>query len=70
MLAVLGISDAELLFEAFDAIAAADPRRALAAASGAVDSGHDPAAFIRELEIHARELLVVQMEGGEVPARS
>jgi DNA polymerase III gamma/tau subunit len=65
---VLGISDAELLFEAFDAIAAADPRRALAAASGAVDSGHDPAAFIRELEIHARELLVVQMEGGEVPS--
>jgi DNA polymerase-3 subunit gamma/tau len=68
VLAVLGISDAELLFEAFDAIAAADPRRALAAASGAVDSGHDPAAFIRELEIHARELLVVQMEGGEVPS--
>jgi DNA polymerase III subunit gamma/tau len=33
VLAVLGISDAELLFEAFDAIAAADPRRALAAAS-------------------------------------
>ena len=63
VLAVLGVSDAELLFEAFDAIAAADPRRALAAASGAVDSGHDPAAFIRELEIHARELLVVQMEG-------
>ncbi|MGD1051050.1 MAG: DNA polymerase III subunit gamma/tau [Solirubrobacteraceae bacterium] len=68
VLAVLGISDAELLFEAFDAIAAADPRRALAAASGAVDSGHDPAAFIRELEIHARELLVVQMEGGQVPS--
>ena len=68
VLAVLGISDAELLFEAFDAIAAADPRRALAAASGAVDSGHDPAAFIRELEIHARELLVVQMEGGKVPS--
>jgi DNA polymerase-3 subunit gamma/tau len=68
VLAVLGISDAELLFEAFDAIAAADPRRALAAAAGAVDSGHDPAAFIRELEIHARELLVVQMEGGEVPS--
>jgi DNA polymerase-3 subunit gamma/tau len=68
VLAVLGISDAELLFEAFDAIAAADPRRALAAASGAVDSGHDPAAFIRELEVHARELLVVQMEGGEVPS--
>jgi DNA polymerase III subunit gamma/tau len=68
VLAVLGISDAELLFESFDAIAAADPRGALAAAANAVDGGHDPAAFIRELEIHARELLIVQMEGGGVPA--
>ena len=31
-------------------------------------AGHDPAAFIRELEIHARELLIVQMQGGGVPA--
>ena len=38
-----------------------------AAVAGAVDGGHDPAAFIRELEAHARELLVVQMLGGEVP---
>jgi DNA polymerase-3 subunit gamma/tau len=68
VLAVLGISDAELLFEAFDAIAAADPRAALVAAANAVDGGHDPAAFIRELEIHARELLIVQIQGGEVPA--
>ncbi|MGD0386531.1 MAG: DNA polymerase III subunit gamma/tau [Solirubrobacteraceae bacterium] len=68
VLAVLGISDAELLFEAFDAIAGADPRGALAASANAVDGGHDPAAFIRELEIHARELLIVQMQGGGVPA--
>ena len=68
VLAVLGISDAELLFESVDAIAAADPRGALAACANAVDGGHDPAAFIRELEIHARELLIVQMQGGGVPA--
>ncbi len=68
VLAVLGISDAELLFEAFDAIATADPRRALRAAASAVDGGHDPAAFIRELEVHARELLIVQMQDGSVPA--
>jgi DNA polymerase-3 subunit gamma/tau len=67
VLAVLGISDAELLFTALDAIAAADPRAALAAVADAVDGGHDPAAFIRELETHARELLVVQMQGGGVP---
>ena len=67
VLAVLGISDAELLFAALDAVIAADPRGALAAAADAVDGGHDPAAFIRELETHARELLVVQMQGGSVP---
>jgi DNA polymerase-3 subunit gamma/tau len=67
VLAVLGISDAELLFEALDAVARANARRALQAAAAAVDGGHDPAAFIRELETHARELLVVQMHDGEVP---
>jgi DNA polymerase III subunit gamma/tau len=67
VLAVLGISDAELLFEALDAVARANARRALAAAAAAVDGGHDPAAFVRELETHARELLVVQMHDGEVP---
>jgi DNA polymerase-3 subunit gamma/tau len=68
VLAVLGISDAELRFAAFDAIAAADVRAALHACANAVDGGHDPAAFIRELEIHARELMIVQMQGGGVPA--
>ncbi len=66
VLAVLGISDAELLFDALDAVAAADPRAALAVVARAVDGGHDPAAFIRELEVHARELLIVAMADGAV----
>jgi DNA polymerase-3 subunit gamma/tau len=67
VLAVLGISDADLRFAAFDAIAAGDVRAALHACAHAVDGGHEPAAFIRELEIHARELMIVQMQGGGVP---
>jgi DNA polymerase-3 subunit gamma/tau len=68
VLAVLGISDAELLFRALDAVAGADPRGALLAVVEAVDGGRDPAAFIRELEAHAREVLIVQVQGGVVPA--
>jgi DNA polymerase III subunit gamma/tau len=68
VLAVLGISDADLLFRALDAVAAEDPRAALGAIAEALDGGRDPAAFIRELEAHARELLIVQMQGGDVPA--
>jgi DNA polymerase-3 subunit gamma/tau len=66
-LAVLGISDVELLFQALDAVAGADPRRALETAAAAVEGGHDPAAFIRELEAHTRELLVVALADGVVP---
>ena len=68
VLAVLGISDSELLFSTLDAIASAEPRAALLAVAAAVDGGRDPAAFIRELEAHARELLIVQTLGGAVPA--
>jgi DNA polymerase III subunit gamma/tau len=68
VLAVLGISDAELLFVALDAIAAADPRAALLAVASAVDGGREATTFARELEAHARELLVVQTLGGTVPA--
>src|SRR5579872_1201665 len=58
-LALLGISDADLLFRTLDAIAGEDPRAALRSIAEAVDGGRDPAAFIRELEAHARELLIV-----------
>ena len=67
VLAVLGISDAELLFKTIDAIATADPRATLLALAAAVESGRDPAAFTRELEAHARELLITQTLGGSVP---
>jgi DNA polymerase-3 subunit gamma/tau len=67
VLAVLGISDSELLFGALDAIASADPRATLLAVASAIDGGRDPAAFIRELETHARELLIIQTLGGAIP---
>ena len=67
VLAVLGISDVELLVRAMDAVAAGDPRGALGVVGDAVEGGHDPAAFIRELESHARELLIVALQDGAVP---
>jgi DNA polymerase III subunit gamma/tau len=67
VLAVLGISDVELLVRAMDAVAAGDPRGALGVVGDAVEGGHDPAAFIRELEAHARELLIVRLQDGAVP---
>ncbi|HEX2086285.1 MAG TPA: DNA polymerase III subunit gamma/tau [Solirubrobacteraceae bacterium] len=67
VLAVLGVADADLLFECLDAVAAADPRRALAAAARLSESGRDASAFLRDLEAHARDLMVVGTLG-QVPA--
>jgi DNA polymerase-3 subunit gamma/tau len=67
VLAVLGVADADLLFEALEAVAAHDPRRALLAAAKLSESGRDAAAFIRDLESHARDLMVVGTLG-DVPA--
>ena len=66
MLAVLGVADAELLFEAFDAVAAGDARAALLRRGAARRLGPRRRPVLRDLEAHARELLVVQMLG-EVP---
>ena len=66
MLAVLGVADAELLFAAVDAIVARDPAAALRAATRLADSGRDPGQVLRDLELHGRELLTVQVLG-EVP---
>jgi DNA polymerase-3 subunit gamma/tau len=59
VLAVLGVADAELLFATLEAVHAGDPRRALQAVAGCIDAGRDPAGFVRELEAHVREVLVV-----------
>ncbi len=67
VLAVLGIADAEQLFAAVDAIAAHDPAAALRAGAVLAQSGRDPGQVLRDLEVHGRELLTVQVLG-EVPA--
>jgi len=59
VLAVLGVADAELVEEAFEAVGAGDARRALLAVHRCTESGHDASAFASDLEVRARELLVV-----------
>lgn len=66
VLAVLGIADAEQLFASVDAVIARDPAAALRAATALSASGRDPGQVLRDLEIHGRELLSVQVLG-EVP---
>jgi len=66
VLAVLGVADADLLFEALDAIAVADPRAALLAAARLAQTGRDADGFARDLEAHARDLMIVYTLG-EVP---
>ena len=67
VLAVLGVADGRLLEETVDAVAAGDARRVLQALAQCVDQGRDAAMFATDLEVRARELLVVQALG-EVPA--
>jgi DNA polymerase-3 subunit gamma/tau len=67
VLAVLGVADADLLLEAADAVVAGDPRAALEVAARVASTGRDPAQFLRDLEAHVRDLLVVGLVG-EVPA--
>jgi DNA polymerase-3 subunit gamma/tau len=66
VLAVLGVADAEQLFGAVEAIVAGDPAEALRAAARLSESGRDPGQVLRDLEVHGRELLTVQILG-EVP---
>jgi DNA polymerase-3 subunit gamma/tau len=67
VLAVLGVADAGLLEELVDAVDAGDARRALIALERCVEGGRDAGSFAGDLEVHARELLVVQTLG-ELPA--
>jgi DNA polymerase-3 subunit gamma/tau len=67
VLAVLGVADARLLEETVDAVATGDARRALQALEECAEQGRDAGSFAADLEVRARELLVVQTLG-EVPA--
>jgi DNA polymerase III subunit gamma/tau len=66
VLELLGAADAELLFEAVDAVIAEDPRAVLLGVEKMARSGRDPAQFARDLLAHLRHLLVTQAVG-EVP---
>jgi DNA polymerase-3 subunit gamma/tau len=67
VLAVLGVADTEVLFEAVNAVAERDPRAALRLVARVADAGRDPGQLRLDLETHARALLVVQTLQ-EVPA--
>ncbi len=67
VLAVLGVADSEQLFAAVEAIVAGEPAEAMRAAARLAESGRDPGHVLRDLEIHGRELLAVQVLD-EVPA--
>jgi len=66
VLAVLGVADASLLEATIDAVAAGDAARALRTLEQCAEQGRDAASFASDLEVRARELLVVQTLG-EVP---
>ena len=60
VLAVLGAVDDDLLFGALDAVAAHDAAAALRVAAQLAATGRDLVSATRDLEVHARELLVVR----------
>ena len=66
VLEMLGAADAELLFEAVDAVVAEDPKAVLLGVEKMARSGRDPSQFARDLLAHLRFLLVAQTTG-EVP---
>ncbi len=66
VLEMLGAADAELLFEAVDAVIAEDPKAVLLGVEKMARSGRDPSQFARDLLAHLRHLLVTQTTG-EVP---
>jgi DNA polymerase III subunit gamma/tau len=66
VLEMLGAVDADLLFDAVDAVAANDPKAVLLGVEKMARSGRDPAQFARDLLAHLRFLLVTQTTG-EVP---
>jgi DNA polymerase III subunit gamma/tau len=63
VLSVLGVADADLIFDAADAVASGDGKAALAVAERLSESGRDPSQFGRDLVAHLRQLLVVRTAG-------
>ena len=70
VLAVLGVADARLLEETVDAVASGDAARALRTLEECVEQGRDAGSFASDLEVRARELLVVQVLGDVPPELS
>ena len=66
VLEMLGAADAELLFDAVDAVIAEDPKGGLLGVEKMARSGRDPSQFARDLLAHLRHLLITQTTG-EVP---
>jgi DNA polymerase III subunit gamma/tau len=66
VLAVLGVADARLLEVTVDAVASGDAAGALRALEECAEQGRDAGSFASDLEVRARELLVVQTLG-ELP---
>jgi DNA polymerase-3 subunit gamma/tau len=66
VLAVLGVADDDLLFGALDAIGARDAKAAWGVTARLAASGRDAAQFLKDLETHTRDVLVVQTLG-EIP---
>jgi DNA polymerase-3 subunit gamma/tau len=63
---LLGVADAELLFDTTDALANEDAKAALESVERLARSGRDPGQFARDLIAHLRQLLVTRATG-EVP---
>jgi DNA polymerase-3 subunit gamma/tau len=63
VLEMLGAADAELLFEAVDAVIAEDPKGVLVGVERMARSGRDPSQFARDLLAHLRHLLIAQTTG-------
>jgi DNA polymerase-3 subunit gamma/tau len=66
VLAVLGVADMRLLEQTVDAVAGGDAAGALRALEECAEQGRDAGSFASDLEVRARELLVVQTLG-ELP---
>jgi DNA polymerase-3 subunit gamma/tau len=63
VLEMLGAADADLLFEAVDAVFAEDPKGVLLGVEKMARSGRDPSQFARDLLAHLRHLLIAQTTG-------